>query len=105
MDDVSKYAASPGPFPTDMAHGPDTVTPSGPTRLGDAFVNIPSFEEMLVNGNVRLGKEGDSEAYTGWVGKGRLPAKLDDACYRCTINLWLSNITPFQSKIDWVNPY
>lgn len=71
MDDVSKYAASPGPFPTDMAHGPDTVTPSGPTRLGDAFVNIPSFEEMLANGNVRLGKEGDSEAYTGWVGKGK----------------------------------
>lgn len=35
----------------------------------------------------------------------RLPAKLDDACYRYTINLWRSNITPFQSKIDWVNPY
>lgn len=78
MVDVSKYAASAslGPFPSiDMpvthASGPDTVTPSGPTRLGDAFVNIPSFEEMLVNGNVRLGKEGDSEAYTGWVEKGK----------------------------------
>lgn len=53
------------------ASGPDTVTPSGPTRLGDAFVNIPSFEEMLVNGNVRLGKEGNSEVYSGWLKKGK----------------------------------
>lgn len=75
VDVLSKYAASAslGPFPIDITHasGPDTVTPSGPTRLGDAFVNIPSFEEMLVNGNVRLGKEGDSDAYTGWVEKGK----------------------------------
>lgn len=42
----------------------------GSARIDDAFVHIPSFDDMLVSDNARIGREGDSATYTGWAEKG-----------------------------------